>query len=49
MKAASGSAELIEWCIAAADELQLNPKTNYLGFVPSMYDEKRLPCNRQSI
>ncbi|MBP5977630.1 ParA family protein [Brasilonema sp. CT11] len=40
MKAISGSAELIEWCITTADELQLDPKPTILGFVPSMYDEK---------
>ena len=40
MKAISGSAELIEWCINTSDELQLNPKPTILGFVPSMYDEK---------
>ncbi|MUG95597.1 hypothetical protein F7734_25860 [Scytonema sp. UIC 10036] len=40
MKAISGSAELIEWCITIADELQLDPKSTILGFVPSMYDEK---------
>lgn len=39
MKAISGSAELVEWCIATADELQLEPRPPILGFVPSMYDE----------
>jgi chromosome partitioning protein len=40
MKAISGSAELVEWIITTADELQLEPKPTILGFVPSMYDEK---------
>jgi len=40
MKAISGSAELIEWCINTSDELQLEPSPTILGFVPSMYDEK---------
>ncbi|MDF5723706.1 MAG: ParA family protein [Rhizonema sp. PD37] len=40
MKAISGAAELIEWCINTSDELQLDPKPTILGFVPSMYDEK---------
>ena len=40
MKSISGSAELVEWCITTADELQLDPKPTILGFVPSMYDEK---------
>ncbi len=40
MKAISGSAELVEWMITTADELQLEPKPTILGFVPSMYDEK---------
>jgi chromosome partitioning protein len=40
MKAISGSAELVEWCINTGDELQLEPKPSILGFVPSMYDEK---------
>jgi chromosome partitioning protein len=39
MKAISGSAELIEWCINTSEELQLDPKPPILGFVPSMYDE----------
>lgn len=38
MKAISGSAELIEWCMTTADELQLDPRPPILGFVPSMYD-----------
>jgi len=40
MKAISGAAELIEWCINTSDELQLDPKPTVLGFVPSIYDEK---------
>lgn len=40
MKSISGSAELVEWCITTADELQLDPKPTILGFVPSMFDEK---------
>ncbi len=40
MKAISGAAELIEWCINTSEELQLDPKPTILGFVPSMYDEK---------
>lgn len=40
MKAISGSADLIEWCITTAEELQLDPSPTILGFVPSMYDEK---------
>ena len=40
MKAISGSAELIEWCINTSDELQLKPSPTILGLVPSMYDEK---------
>jgi chromosome partitioning protein len=39
MKAISGSAELVEWCINTSEELQLTPKPQILGFVPSMYDE----------
>ncbi|NJN07498.1 MAG: ParA family protein [Richelia sp. RM1_1_1] len=39
MKAISGSAELVEWCISTADELQLEPRPPILGFVPSMYDD----------
>lgn len=39
MKAISGSAELVEWCINTTEELQLDPKPHILGFVPSMYDE----------
>ena len=39
MKAISGSAELVEWCLATAEELQLDPKPPILGFVPSMYDD----------
>lgn len=39
MKAISGSAELVEWCISTADELQLTPRPPILGFVPSMVDE----------
>lgn len=38
MKAISGSAELVEWCISTSDELQLEPRPPILGFVPSMYD-----------
>jgi chromosome partitioning protein len=40
MKSISGSAELVEWVITTADELQLEPKPSILGFVPSMFDEK---------
>ncbi|BAY66634.1 chromosome partitioning ATPase ParA family protein (plasmid) [Calothrix brevissima NIES-22] len=39
MKAISGSAELVEWCISTAEELHLDPRPPILGFVPSMYDE----------
>jgi chromosome partitioning protein len=39
MKAISGSAELVEWCITTSEELQLDPKPPILGFVPSMYDD----------
>ncbi|MEA5583732.1 ParA family protein [Nodularia harveyana UHCC-0300] len=39
MKAISGSAELVEWCISTGDELQLEPRPPILGFVPSMYDD----------
>lgn len=39
MKAISGSAELVEWCISTSDELQLEPRPPILGFVPSMYDD----------
>ncbi|RCJ31952.1 chromosome partitioning protein ParA [Nostoc punctiforme NIES-2108] len=39
MKAISGSAELVEWCISTSDELQLSPRPPILGFVPSMYDD----------
>lgn len=39
MKAISGSAELVEWCINTSEELHLDPKPPILGFVPSMYDE----------
>jgi chromosome partitioning protein len=39
MKAISGSAELVEWCISTAAELHLDPRPPILGFVPSMYDE----------
>ncbi|WP_298916776.1 ParA family protein [uncultured Nostoc sp.] len=38
MKAISGSAELVEWCISTSDELQLEPRPPILGFVPSMYN-----------
>lgn len=38
MKAITGSAELVEWCISTADELALDPRPPILGFVPSMYD-----------
>ncbi len=40
IKSAAGSAGLIEWCIEAADELELDPKPKILGFVPSMYNSK---------
>ncbi|RUS94945.1 cobyric acid synthase CobQ [Dulcicalothrix desertica PCC 7102] len=40
MKAIAGSAELVEWCVTTADELQLEPRPPILGFVPSMYDSK---------
>lgn len=40
MKAIAGSAELVEWCVITADELQLEPRPPILGFVPSMYDSK---------
>lgn len=39
MKAISGSAELVEWCINTAEELHLEERPPILGFVPSMYDE----------
>ncbi|BAY06223.1 chromosome partitioning ATPase ParA family protein [Anabaena cylindrica PCC 7122] len=39
MKAISGSAELVEWCISTGDELHLEPRPPILGFVPSMYDD----------
>ncbi len=39
MKAISGSAELFEWCMTTAEELQLDPRPPILGFVPSMYDD----------
>ncbi len=41
MKSRAGAAELVEWCITTADELHLNPRPPILGFVPSMYDERR--------
>lgn len=41
MKSIAGAAELVEWCITTADELHLNPRPPILGFVPSMYDERR--------
>lgn len=41
MKSIAGSAELVEWCITTAEELQLIPRPPILGFVPSMYDERR--------
>ncbi|MGD1873105.1 MAG: ParA family protein [Mastigocoleus sp.] len=39
MKAISGSAELVEWCISTGEELQLEPRPPILGFVPSMYND----------
>jgi chromosome partitioning protein len=41
MKSIAGSAELVEWCINTSEELQLEPRPPILGFVPSMYDERR--------
>lgn len=41
MKSIAGSAELVEWCITTAEELQIDPRPPILGFVPSMYDERR--------
>ena len=41
MKSIAGAAELVEWCITTADELHLKPRPPILGFVPSMYDERR--------
>ena len=41
MKSIAGAAELVEWCITTAEELHLNPRPPILGFVPSMYDERR--------
>lgn len=41
MKSIAGAAELVEWCITTSDELHLNPRPPILGFVPSMYDERR--------
>lgn len=41
MKSIAGSAELVEWCITTSEELHLDPRPPILGFVPSMYDERR--------
>ncbi len=41
MKSIAGAAELVEWCITTSDELHLDPRPPILGFVPSMYDERR--------
>lgn len=41
MKSIAGAAELVEWCITTSDELHLEPRPPILGFVPSMYDERR--------
>lgn len=41
MKSIAGSAELVEWCISTSEELHLAPRPPILGFVPSMYDERR--------
>lgn len=41
MKSIAGAAELVEWCINTSEELQLEPRPPILGFVPSMYDERR--------
>lgn len=41
MKSIAGSAELVEWCITTSEELQLEPRPPILGFIPSMYDDRR--------
>ncbi|MGB7416114.1 MAG: ParA family protein [Thermosynechococcaceae cyanobacterium] len=39
MKSATGAAGLIEWCIQASEELELEPRPPILGLVPSIVDE----------
>jgi chromosome partitioning protein len=41
MKSVSGVADLVQWAIAIADELDLEPRPPILGLVPSLYDNNR--------
>jgi chromosome partitioning protein len=41
MKSVSGAADLVQWAIAIADELDLDPRPPILGLVPSLYDNNR--------
>jgi chromosome partitioning protein len=41
MKSVSGVADLVQWSIAIADDLRLEPRPPILGLVPSLYDHTR--------
>lgn len=41
MKSISGVADLVEWSIAISDDLQLDPRPQIFGLVPSLYDSNR--------
>jgi chromosome partitioning protein len=41
MKSISGVADLIEWIISISDDLQLDPRPQIFGLVPSLYDSNR--------
>lgn len=39
-KSIGGAADLVEWCITAANELQLEPRPKIQGIVPSIYNKE---------
>ncbi len=41
MKSISGVADLVQWLLGTAEELQLDPAPPILGLVPSLYDKSR--------